>query len=372
MDKFRIDSHKYLFHPDHSSNVLNHYKDPENKLFREKFKSQLPLYIEISPVGACNHRCTFCAVDYIGYKSTFMNTNKLKESLRSMRSQGVKSIMYAGEGEPLLHPDISEIVNFTKEKSNIDVSFTTNAYKLNDEFIKRSLHNISWIKISFNGGDEDTYSSIHRTNKKDFHVVSNNIEKAVKFRNDNNLSCSIGLQTLLLPDNKESMEELCRHSRSLGADYLVIKPYSQHKFSNTQKYSDIDYRDYLHLQEKLEAFNTDEFKVIFRINTINNWLSQNNERYCKCISTPSVWAYIMADGDIYTCSAYLLDERFKLGNINEESFFKIWASEKRMKHKEFIFNKLDINECRVNCRMDQVNRYLDQVYNENVPHINFI
>ena len=52
----------------------------------------------------------------------------------------------------LLHPKISEFVNFTKESGGIDTSFTTNAFKLSTRFVESSLKNISWIKVSFNGG----------------------------------------------------------------------------------------------------------------------------------------------------------------------------------------------------------------------------
>ncbi len=372
MDKYLIDSHKYAYHPEHASVVSKYISNPKNQESKAAYQNLHPLYIEVSPVGACNHRCTFCAVDYIGYKSTFLDLNRYKESIDSMALQGCKSIMFAGEGEPLLHPEISEMVNYTKESGNIDTSFTTNAFKLSEKFVKDSLHNISWIKVSFNGGDPKTYSQIHRTSEKDFNIVSKNIENAVNYKKLNNLDTAIGLQTLLLPDNSASMENLCQHAIDLGVDYVVIKPYSQHKFSETHKYEDIDYREYIELGHSLSKFNNKDFNVIFRINTVNNWIKQNNDRYCKCLATPSTWAYWMADGAVYTCSAYLLDKRFEIGNINSNTFDEIWTSDKRMMNSNFVLNELNISECRVNCRMDHVNRYLDTIVNKKQEHINFI
>lgn len=371
-DKFKIDSHKYAFHPQHSSTVVNYHSDPSNEEFKIKFKNQHPKYIEVSPVGACNHRCTFCAVDYIGYKSVFMDVDKYRETIVSMLGKGCGSIMFAGEGEPLLHPKISEIVNLTKEEGKIDTSFTTNAVMLNENFVRSSLKNVSWIKVSFNAGTSSVYKDIHRTNEKDFSKVIENLKNAVEYSKKNNLQTKFGMQMLLLPENESTIHQLCEIARDIGMDYVVIKPYSQHKFSNTDKYKNIDYSKYLGLEDELKCYNSKDFNVIFRINTIKNWISQNDQRYCHCIATPSVWAYIMADGAVYSCSAYLLDERFLLGNINDQSFDQIWASEKRIKHAEFVMNELDINECRVNCRMDQINRYLDGIVNKSIEHMNFV
>ena len=51
-----------------------------------------------------------------------------------MGNGGVKSIMFAGEGEPLLHPDIADMVNYAKQCS-IDSSFTTNGVRLSRSFL---------------------------------------------------------------------------------------------------------------------------------------------------------------------------------------------------------------------------------------------
>ena len=90
-DTFKIDSHKYSYHPDHSSKVIDFIKQPDNSTTREAYKLQHPKYIEVSPVGACNHRCTFCAVDYIGYKSIFMDIEKYKQSIASMKGKDVEA-----------------------------------------------------------------------------------------------------------------------------------------------------------------------------------------------------------------------------------------------------------------------------------------
>ena len=371
MDRFKIDSHKTSFHVQQVGVIENYYHNPLSHTAHSAFKELHPIYVEISPIGACNHRCNFCAVDYIGYKPRKLDTSSLKKSLTRMGENGVKSVMYAGEGEPLLHKDIAEIVNHTK-LSGIDAAFTTNAVNLNECFLDQCGKDISWIKVSFNGGDSKTYSKIHGTQESDFYKVVNNLKMANEWRIRNRSNLVIGLQSVLLPDNADSMENLVLLAKEIGLDYVVVKPYSQHSFSETRVYQNLDYSPYMVAMSQLTRHNTPNFSVVIRENTIKNWAAKNDGRYCKCLATPSLWAYIMSDGSVYSCSAYLLDDRFLLGNIHVNDFSDIWVSDRRMEHYRFVTQELDISSCRVNCRMDQVNRYLDNVINKTVDHVNFI
>jgi cyclic pyranopterin phosphate synthase len=116
MDDLRIDSHKLIFHLD--------------RVAEWKRKGIVaPLYVEVSPSGSCNHRCIFCAVDYLKYQPVFLDAKILTKRVREMAKLGVRSIMYAGEGEPLIHKDIAGIVTTTKQ-SGIDVAITTNGVLL--------------------------------------------------------------------------------------------------------------------------------------------------------------------------------------------------------------------------------------------------
>lgn len=355
MDKFRIDSHKLMFHVDRVSRWL-------------EGADIYPIYAEISPSGSCNHRCNYCGLDYMGYKPRFLDPDILKARITELGRLGLKSVMYAGEGEPFLHRDMAGIINHTRS-SGVDVAVTSNGVLFDEDAAAQTLASITWIKFSVNAATKETYARIHGTKPDDFVKVMNNIRAAVSVRDRLALPATIGMQMVLLPENASEAVTLAIKAKEAGADYLVIKPYSQHPKSITRRYESIDYRGHYGLADELQKMSDGRFQVVFRQETMKK-LEGDRKPYDKCMALP-FWTYIDAGGRVWACSAYLGDERFSLGDINSASFEEIWKGELRKKAMAFVSCSLDISGCRDNCRMDEINRYLYELKNPS-PHVNFI
>ena len=362
-DRYRLDSHKLNFHPGRVAQWLEAGDD------WEKQKRIAPIYVEVSPIGACNHRCVFCALDYMGYAPRKLDADRMAERLAEMGAAGVKSAMFAGEGEPLLHKGIVTMAR-AADAAGIDTAFTTNGVLLRGAVAEGLLPLASWIKISLGAGTPETYARIHRTNPADFAAVAQNLKAAVRRREEGGLAVTLGVQMLLLPENAAEAETLAKMCRDdLGVDYLVIKPYSQHKKSLTQTYAGIDYAGFLDLGQRLEALSNDRFRVVFRARTMQKY--HQAKPYPVCQAVPFFWAYVASDGSLCSCSAWLGDERFSLGNLMEASFAEVWQGERRRRNLALVAGGLDVADCRANCRMDEVNIYLWG--QKNPPaHVNFI
>jgi GTP 3',8-cyclase len=355
MDKYRIDSHKLIYHVPRVNDWL-------------KGKIIYPIYMEISPSGACNQRCTYCGLDFMEYKPRYLDTNTFKIRLSELGNLGLKSIMYAGEGEPFLHKEMTEIINHTR-KSGIDVAITTNGVLLNKDIINNILPDTEWIKVSINGATKDTYARISQCSPDNFERVIENMEYAAQVKKDKGYSCTLGMQLLLLPDNYHEAVALAKLAREIGMNYLVIKPYSQHPQSKTKKYNAIKYNHYEYLRDELKEFEDDDFSVIFRINTMRKW-DRADKLYCRCLALP-FWSYIDAGGNVWGCLEYLGDKKFLYGNIYEQTFKEIWQGEKRSKSLNWVKEKMDTSKCRVNCHMDEINKYLWELKSP-PEHVNFI
>lgn len=157
MTDLRIDSHKLMFHPQRVADWCSG-------------KNIYPIYVEVAPSGSCNHRCIFCALDYLGYQPNRLDQEVFLRNLEDMAQKGVKSIMFAGEGEPLLNPHTPEFATRAKEQG-IDVSITTNGVLFKDEVMTAMLPVLSWVRFSLNAGNSVSYDKIHRGRIGDFEVV---------------------------------------------------------------------------------------------------------------------------------------------------------------------------------------------------------
>ncbi len=354
-DQWGIDSHKLHLHPAWAAQWLA--ADTW-----EKAKSIPPIYWEITTSAACNHRCTFCSTDAIGYPAILMDTATLSERMVEAAALGVKSVMFGGTGEPLVHKKISHLNNAAVLVAGLDTAFTTNGVLL-DKLDPIDI--CSWIKVSLNAGTKESYAAIHRTDAGDWDKVWAAIRNAVKRKGD----CTLGVQCVVLPENVYDLKALAALCIYAGVDYLVLKPYTQATFMLSHKYENTDYAAMRAFLAEVEAMSTKDFKVIYRRNAINEEIGKQHA-YDKCRATPSAWVYSMADGRVFTCSAHLLDDRFCIGNLNDNTFQEIWEGEKREANWHLMREEFDIKQCRLNCRMNGPNKYLHQLTHQ--VHANFI
>ena len=279
-NNLRLDSHKLIYHPE----VVARWLKGENIY---------PIEIEVSLSSGCNHRCVFCSFEYMNHNSKFLDTKILVDNLSELASKGLKSVVYAGDGEPLLHKDAPEIINKTKAYG-IDAAMSTNGVLLTPEVSKECLKSLTWIRFSTAGITHHTYNKIQRGTEGDLERVLFNMQEAVRVKYDQKLKTTIGVQLLLLPDNKDELVQMGKELRKIGVDYFTIKPFLQHP--QNQHIIQVDYQEMIELGKSVKALETDDFKVYFRSHTMKNISCDRG--YTQCLALPFM-VYINADGDVF-------------------------------------------------------------------------
>ena len=351
-ENIRMDSHKLIYHPEVVARWL-------------EGKNIYPIELEIGLTNACNHRCVFCAVDYTGYKPDRIKSKLLIDNLRELAPRGVKSIIYAGEGEPLLHKDAPDIINQTKSLG-IDAAMSTNGVLLTPEISKECLKSLTWVRFSTAGITDETYDKIQRGKPGDLSRVLYNMEEAVKVKREQKLRTTLGVQLLLLPDNAKEIVQMGRRLREIGVDYFTIKPFSQHPQS--QNILQVDYQAMMELEKEIKELQTENYKIYFRAHSMQKLECKRG--YKNCWALPFM-VYIDAKGNLWPCIVFMGRDELKYGNLNEESFVEIWEGSHRKEIVDY-FMHMDLEQnCRELCRLDEMNRYLNEL---KFPggHVNFI
>lgn len=351
-EELRMDSHKLIYHP----KVVARWMNGENIY---------PIELEIGLTNACNHRCTFCAVDYTGYRPDQLNSQLLKRNLEELSEKGVKSIIYAGEGEPLLHKDAPELMNRTKSLG-MDAALSTNGVLLTPEVSKECLRSLTWVRFSVAGITDPVYQNIQQARPGDLSKVLFHMEEAVRLKKEQHLFVTLGVQLLLLPENQNEIVKMAKELQKIGVDYFTIKPFSQHPQSGN--ILQVDYQEMLELEQKVKGIATEDFQIYFRAHAMHKLKTKRCYQHCWALP---FMVYLDAKGNLWPCIAFMGKEELKYGNIHENTFVQIWEGSQRKKVIAYFWN-MDLEQnCRELCRLDEMNRYLEQLKHPG-RHVNFI
>lgn len=154
----------------------------------KKFKK---IYIEIT--NACNLNCSFCIKNK---RKTKYLTNTEYQTIINKIKNNTKEIYLHILGEPLMHKDINEYINYAHNQ-NLLVNITTNGYLIkrieNQQNIHRlniSIHSYNQkYKISLNEYLEQIFNVIESIRNNTFisirlWVKNNNTKEILKYIND--------------------------------------------------------------------------------------------------------------------------------------------------------------------------------------------
>lgn len=349
---FVLDAHKLAYHPDRVADLL-------------AGRDVRPLYAEISPTANCNHRCLFCNFNYLGHKGIFPR-GRMPELVRELTEAGVKAIVFAGAGEPTLHPDTFDAVKAAHE-AGVDVAMSTNGALLTPDMIGIMAETLTWVRFSISGGTPTSYARVHGCAGSDLAKVLGNVTLVRTTRERLGTATTIGAQCVLVPENHRDVWDLAATLKKRGADYFVIKHFYSH---DENAYTpDMSFRTDAYLQEledMARELTDDGFACIVR----GTGTLARSRPYTTCLGLPFI-LFIREDGELYTCFSHQEDQGTSLGNIGKTPFADIWNGPRKTQVFEHIGSRIDKNMCQSNCRHHQINLWLNDICNP-PAHVNFI
>jgi radical SAM protein with 4Fe4S-binding SPASM domain len=127
---------------------------------------RFPTHLEVEASSACQMRCPMCKTVEMMKSGIFhtgvMGFELYKKIIADCRGEPLHSIKLSWRGEPLLNPNIVEMIVYAKQHGIRDVAFLTNGERLNPNLTAQLVDSgLDWLSISFDGMG-DVYNRIRK------------------------------------------------------------------------------------------------------------------------------------------------------------------------------------------------------------------
>jgi len=128
---------------------------------RESAIRQKCLYsIEIELTNKCNLECPYCYSDSTCQQNKSLDASVVRQVLKDGREHGLRSVSWFG-GEPLLYPDLFDVLQYAKELDYVESIVYTNGTLLNIESAKRLRGLISGVAVHLDTLSTQAFQAVH-------------------------------------------------------------------------------------------------------------------------------------------------------------------------------------------------------------------
>lgn len=257
-----------------------------------------PLSIEIHPSNKCNSNCNFCSYKKCnkGEILSFDAFEKIIQQIINFKT--VQSVVFSGGGEPTINSFLPNAIDLLT-RHGIDVGLMTNGVHINERLLS-SLKACSWIRVSLNGYDEQSYCRITNLPPSSFQKTCNNIRKMTVLK-EHNPNLIVGT-SCVVDSNYKSCNDLLAFfniAKSLNVDYVMYRPYEGVYIGDT-KIAKGDFEAVLSQLEKL----VQDCKVHTNIKTFirEKYKVKNTKKIQGCpLCDNGLILVISANGAIHPC-----------------------------------------------------------------------
>lgn len=325
----------------------------------EKINNKLrpfPITVEVDLTNHCNHRCSFCVWgEHISSDKSSLKKQNILKCIQGMRKLGAKAITFTGGGEPMIHKDFYEIL-VTSKKLGFDCGLITNGSVITEKNAELLLDNLNWLRISMSGGDKDSYFKVQ--GKDHFELVIKNLKIISSIKKKKNSKTKIGLRMLITEQNVHTLFSLVKIISDInGINYLQIAPDHDNHDDGSFWHGKIVKKEKDKSENVLNKKNIDFITSGFEILNTNNNDKQKTLNIPKKCYAHFYQVAIMADGNVSFCKNARFDEKFFIGNINEEKIENIWNSEKNKEIEKWVRP----NNCGLLCKNIRVNLTMQKI-----------
>lgn len=321
------------------------------------------LYIE--PTNACNLNCRTCVRHSWDEPTGMMDMEIFRNLIGDLSAvPSLQKVSFWGIGEPLLHPDIVEMVALAKQLG-VETQMITNAMLLDRKKAEGLIDaGLDSIVVSVDGTTIESNADIR--SGADLGLVKQNIMQLRELQNIKQcFNPVIGIEFVLMRQNLGELRNLRSLAYSMGANFIVLTnllPYSKELKDQILYWDQTGASRYpLHRSNLFPDIllpyidmspETLEQLLPFLAGARTSQVFPNsNSEYCRFVGEGSI--VVAWDGGISPCinfmhsySCYIkgrdkLIKRYTLGNVGQENISEVWYKQDYVKFrdnvKRFVF-----------------------------------
>ena len=295
-----------------------------------------PVTVDMALTRACGSMCKFCyAMMQEPQKRHGIKTHHALNLLDDFAKIGVRGVSLVSDGESTLSKAYVPFIQHAAELG-INTGNATNAWEWGPEKSEQVLPYMSWIRFTVAAGTPEKYAEIMYKGPEHTEVYDKaikNIKHAVEFKRKHNLSVTLGIQMVLMPEFKDEIIPFAKLGVDLGVDYAVIKHCSDDEYHTLG----VDYSKYEQmygLLQQAEDLSTDKTKVIVKWDKINDKGKPSYNRFYG----PPFLLQISGSG-LVAPSGMFFNARYSklhIGDFTTERFIDIFKSDKYWRAMNYL------------------------------------
>ena len=197
--------------------------------FYDRLTKEFPSQINVDLIELCNYACIHCPYSALAQEKKLSHARlsaelnkKLVDEVRQYGAGKTQQIRYTGNGEPFLHPEIMDILDYAVKNSGVFVSVTTNGSLVDEAKAVQLLEaGLGLIDFSLDAYKEDTYQEIRIHGQLE--KVRNNILFMLKKKQEGNYKTKIVVSFVVQEKNKQEKADFERYWKEQGVDYVIFR-----------------------------------------------------------------------------------------------------------------------------------------------------
>jgi len=352
-------------------------------LAREGELPEGPKQVQFILSDLCNQSCSFCAYRMDGYTSNelFMGasdpakyghnnpvrmvpTERALQLLDEFKSAGALGVQFTGGGEPTVHKHHEDIFEKTLHLG-MRASLVSNGLKWSKRLRTEILPNFSWVRVSIDAGNRETYALIRKTNPMNWDHVWRNVEELAASIKKNKSQCVLGLGFVVTPYNWEEIPDFVRKAARSGADNVRLS--AMFSGDGEKPFEDIYDKITVVIHDTQKSYSRENFSIHDNFGSRLSDLEQHSPDYEFC-GYQHYTTYVGGDLQVYRCCVYSYNKRGLVegGDLSKNRFDDFWASEGRT--KDMV--EFDARGCQ-RCQFNEKNRAINYLLQIDPPHKEF-